>query len=162
MKYLIGFIFGVVITAVAYQSELGQSFEIDQEPADIIDTVSDQISGKVEEIDYTFYENLYQSSVTVIKDAYEAPLKTQAASEKADQALLYYVQIGAFSTLENAQGFRAQAILEGYLSGDIFVDSGDGVHRVMMGPFAEQAEAALAVEWASSRNFSGLMIAKSS
>ena len=59
MKYLIGFIFGVIITAVAYQSELGQSLEIDQEPAEIIDTVSDQISGKVEEIDYTFYENLY-------------------------------------------------------------------------------------------------------
>ena len=61
----------------------------------------DQVVDEVKEIDYTFYENLYQSSVTVIKDAYDAPLKKIAEDLKPDAPKQYYVQNwGIFETRE--------------------------------------------------------------
>jgi len=160
MKYLIGFIAGVILTVLAYQWDQSEPVSLEDSSERVMETVSDQISEGISEIDYTFYEDLYQSSVTVIKDVYDAPLKAIANSENGETTQKYYVQIGAFSKQDNAEGFRGEAILEGYLSGDIFVESSDGVHRVMMGPFTEVSEANLAVNWAASRNFSGVLVAK--
>ncbi|MGY8892018.1 MAG: SPOR domain-containing protein [Pseudomonadales bacterium] len=69
--------------------------------------------------------------------------------------------MGAFSKENNADSFRAQALLEGYLSADIFVESSVNVHRVMIGPFAQKHEAELAIDWASGKKFSGLLLARS-
>jgi len=160
MKYLIGFIAGVIFTVLAYQWDQGEPVSLEDSSERVMETVSDQISEGISEIDYTFYEDLYQSSVTVIKDVYDAPLKAIANSENGETSQKYYVQIGAFSKQDNAEGFRGEAILEGYLSSDIFVESSDGVHRVMMGPFTEVSKANLAVNWAASRNFSGVLVAK--
>ena len=144
MKYLIGFIIGMAITTLAYEQETATKVAHE--------VVVDKVSDGVKEIDYTYYENLYQSSVTVFKDAYDSP--TNGALDA------YYVQIGAFSKLDNADSFRAEAILEGYLIADIFVETVGDIHRVMIGPFAEKHEAELAIAWASGKNFSGLLLAK--
>ena len=94
----------------------------------------DKVTEQVAEIDYTFYDNLSQSSISVIKDAYNATLKTSDTDPEADAPKFYYVQIGAFSKENTADSFRAEALLEGYLSADIFVESTADVHRVMIGP----------------------------
>ena len=121
----------------------------------------DKVTEQVAEIDYTFYDNLSQSSISVIKDAYNATLKTSDTGPEASAPKFYYVQIGAFSKENNADSFRAEALLEGYLSADIFVESTADVHRVMIGPFAQKHEAELAIDWASGKKFSGLLLARS-
>ena len=144
MKYLIGFIIGITITTLAYEQEIAT--EVARGLA------VDKVSDGVKEIDYTFYENLYKSSITILKDAYDSPM--------TEAPVAYYVQIGAFSKLDNADSFRAEAILEGYLIADIFVETVGDIHRVMIGPFAEKHEAELTIDWASSKKFSGLLLAK--
>ena len=81
MKYLIGFIVGIVATILVYEQETAT--EVARE------VVVDQVVDEVKEIDYTFYENLYQSSVTVIKDAYDAPLKKTAEDLKPNAPKQY-------------------------------------------------------------------------
>ncbi|HJL53542.1 MAG TPA: SPOR domain-containing protein [Arenicellales bacterium] len=144
MKYLIGFIIGIVLTTLAYERETATEVAHD--------VVVAKVTDGVKEIDYTFYENLYKSAITVFKDTYDSP------TNEAPDA--YYVQIGAFSKLDNANSFRAEAILEGYLNADIFVETVGDIHRVMIGPFAEKHEAELAIDWASGKKFSGLLLAK--
>ena len=152
MKIIIGFILGVCLTILAYEQDTATEMALE--------VVPEQVVSGLDEIDYTFYDNLPKSSITVIKDAYQAALsETEVAPVDGDKNL-YYVQIGAFSKQVNADSFRAQAILEGYLSADIFVESSAEVHRVMIGPFAQKREAELAIGWASAKKFSGLLLAK--
>lgn len=103
-----------------------------------LEVVPEQVVREFDEIDYTFYNNLPKSSITVIKDAYQAVLSETGIAPVDGDEDLYYVQIGAFSKQVNADSFRAQAILEGYLSADMFVESSADVHRVMIGPFAQK------------------------
>ena len=152
MKIIIGFILGVCLTILAYEQDTATEMALE--------VVPEQFVSRLDEIDYTFYDNLPKSSITVIKDAYQAVLsETDIAPVDGDKDL-YYVQIGAFSKQVNADSFRAQAILEGYLSADIFVESSAHVHRVIIGPFAQKHEAELAIDWASAKKFSGLLLAK--
>ena len=152
MKYLIGFVLGVLLTILAYERDTATQLPTEQ----LVDKVTEQVA----EIDYTFYDNLSQSSISVIQDAYNATLKKSDPSTETDVPKFYYVQIGAFSKENNADSFRAEALLEGYLSADIFVESTGDVHRVMIGPFAQKHEAELAIDWASGKNFSGLLLAR--
>jgi len=152
LKIIIGFILGVCLTILAYEQDTATEMALE--------VVPEQVVSGLDEIDYTFYDNLPKSSITVIKDAYQAVLsETEVAPVDGDKDL-YYVQIGAFSKQVNADSFRAQAILEGYLSADIFVESSADIHRVMIGPFAQKHEAELAIDWASGKKFSGLLLAK--
>jgi hypothetical protein len=50
--------------------------------------------------------------------------------------------------------------LKHYLSADIFVESTADVHRVMIGSFAQKHEAELAIDWASGKKFSGLLLSR--
>ena len=152
MKYLISFVIGVLVTVSFYEQDLAP--EVSRE------AVESKLTSQIQEIDYTFYDNLPQSSITVVKDVYDAVLSAPVQGVDDASASLYYVQIGAFSKIENADSFRAQAILEGYLSADIFVETTGDMHRVMIGPFAEKYEAELAVDWAAAKQFSGLLFAK--
>ena len=152
MKYLIGFVLGVLLTVLAYEPDTATQVPTEQ----LVDKVTEQVS----EIDYTFYDDLSQSSISVIKDAYNATLKKSNTGPEASAPTFYYVQIGAFSKENNADSFRAEALLEGYLSADIFVESTGDVHRVMIGPFAQKHAAELAIDWASGKNFSGLLLAR--
>ena len=152
MKYLMIFVLGVLVTVSFYEQDLAP--EVSRE------AVESKLTSQIQEIDYTFYDNLPQSSITVVKDVYDAVLSAPVQGLDDGIASLYYVQIGAFSKLENADSFRAEAILEGYLSADIFVETIGDIHRVMIGPFAEKHEAELAIDWASGKQFSGLLLAK--
>jgi hypothetical protein len=51
-------------------------------------------------------------------------------------------------------------VSEGYLISDIFVKAEDGIFKVLIGPFAEEKEAELAVSWAMRRRFSGVITTK--
>ena len=114
MKYLISFVIGVLVTVSFYEQDLAP--EVSRE------AVESKLASQIQEIDYTFYDNLPQSSITVVKDVYDAVSRAPVQGVDDASASLYYVQIGAFSKIENADSFRAQAILEGYLSADIFVE----------------------------------------
>ena len=110
-----------------------------------------------QDLAFTFYENLYNSSVTVIEGVYERAAGDENQSAAGD---LFFVQLGSFSRKESADGFRAEVILEGYMTSDIIVQSIDGYHRVVLGPFAHQEEAELAMNWANERLFSSLLITR--
>ena len=144
VKYIVCFILGVVVTILSYQLDVGPV------PVGVFEP------EKVEEIGYSFYDNLPNSSITVIENAYGG-----AAEEAANGvASLHFVQIGAFSEPDNAEVFREQAVSEGYLISDIFVQAEDGIFKVLIGPFAEEMEAELAVSWAMSKRFSGVITTK--
>jgi|GEM_PF-4751953 len=76
MKYLIGFILGVLLTVLAYEPDTATQMLAEQ----LVDKATEQVA----EIDYTFYDNLSQSSISVIKDAYNATLKTSDTGPEAD------------------------------------------------------------------------------
>lgn len=57
----------------------------------------------------------------------------------------YYVQVGAFSDLENANRALARLIKEGY-KGSKLDATADGLYRVQAGTFADPAEAGAALE----------------
>ena len=75
MKYLIGFVLGVLLTVLAYEPDTATQMPAEQ----LVDKVTEQVA----EIDYTFYDNLSQSSISVIKDAYNATLKTSDTGPEA-------------------------------------------------------------------------------
>ena len=71
----------------------------------------------------------------------------------------YYVQLGSFSSVNNADRMRAAIILEGYTQQTIFVNTaGPGWHRVLIGPFDQKREAEKAIVDTTARGLSGLMI----
>ena len=144
MKYLVCFALGVVVTILFYELDVAPV------PAKVYEP------KKVEEIDYSFYDNLPKSSITVIEDAYSKAVEDTAIGD----ASLYIVQIGAFSEPDNAEVFKDQAVSEGYLISDIFVQADDGIFKVLIGPFAKKQEAELAVSWAMSKRFSGVITTK--
>ena len=77
MKYLIGFVLGVLLTVLAYEPDTATQMPAEQ----LVDKVTEQVA----EIDYTFYDNLSQSSISVIKDAYNATLKKSDTGTEADR-----------------------------------------------------------------------------
>ena len=147
MRFLTGLIIGVIVTASIYESDRSSSF---------IESVPEDLKEKA--LDYSFYENLYSTSVTVLEDAY----KNDSLEPEEAGPTNYFVQLGSFSHKESADGFRAEVILEGYMTSDISVQSVNGYHRVVIGPFAHREEAELAMSWATERRFSGLLVAGSS
>ena len=54
MKYLIGFVLGVLLTVLAYEPDMATQMPTEQ----LVDKVTEQVA----EIDYTFYDNLSQSA----------------------------------------------------------------------------------------------------
>ena len=108
--------------------------------------------------DYTFYENLYDTSVTVLDGVYDQALSNEEAGEGTVGPAIYFVQLGSFSRKESADVFRAEVILEGYMTSDIAVESSGGYHRVVLGPFAHREEASLAMGWAEERLLSSLLV----
>jgi|GEM_PF-589985 len=175
MRLMIGFFFGMLITVGFYEfgdsvslpsggiaqqaEETVQELELSVK-SKITETVQDvgtsvgALGEAVPEVDYTFYDNFFKSTVTLIEGAYDMPLKDPNRS--------YYVQIGSFSDLERAQSFRGGAILDGYSSRDIQVESSNTHHRVVIGPFAESALAEAAEDWAVEHHYSALRLTRSS
>jgi hypothetical protein len=142
MKYIIGLIAGVVLASFMYEGEK--------------DMIAESLTPKSgeEKIGYSFYENLYNTSVTVIENVYDSDVELISG----DSVSNFNVQLGSFSKLESAEAFRAEVILEGYMPSDISVQSFSDYHRVVIGPFAHRVEANLAMDWAESRQFSSLLI----
>ncbi len=187
MRLMIGFFLGMLITVGFYEfgdtvtlpsGNIAQHAEQTVQELDlsvvstitdtvahtVADTVADTVQEvgtsvgalgeAVPEVDYTFYDNFFKSTVTLIEGAYDVPLK--------DPNRTYYVQIGSFSDLERAQSFRGGAILDGYSSRDIHVESSETHHRVVIGPFAESALAEAAEDWAVEHQYSALRLTRSS
>jgi len=146
IRFVVGFLLGVLITSIVLQQK-----DLDQ--------VVDSVPSMIDEAgpDFTFYDNLYDTSVTVMEDVYDQALAGQSAVKAPE---LFFVQLGSFSKKESADGFRAEVILEGYMTSDVRVQSIDGYHRVVLGPFSYKEEAELAMNWANKRLFSSLLIVR--
>ena len=145
MRFLFGLIIGALATAAVYESDRSSS---------VIESVPEDLKEKA--LDYSFCENLYSTSVTVLEDAY----KNDSLEPEEAGPTNYFVQLGSFSHKESADGFRAEVILEGYMTTDISVQSANGYHRVVIGPFGYKEEAELAMNWAAERKFSSLLLAE--
>jgi cell division protein FtsN len=70
---------------------------------------------------------------------------TDAVPVAVTQGGQYYVQVGAFSDLENANRALARLIAEGY-KGSKLDATADGLYRVQAGAFADPDEAGAALE----------------
>jgi len=147
MRFLAGLIVGSLITIILLTINR-------------VAMIAEPQTEKLEEevADYTFYENLYDTSVTVLDGVYDQALSNEEAGEGTAGPAIYFVQLGSFSRKESADVFRAEVILEGYMTSDIAVESSGGYHRVVLGPFAHREEASLAMGWAEERLFSSMLI----
>ena len=145
IKFVAGLILGVLLTAISYES--GQYEAANSSVGQ---------TAKGEPNNYSFYENFYNTSVTVLEGAY----MDESLSTDSTRPTNYFVQLGTFSHEESADRFRAEVILEGYMTSDILVRSTDDHYSVVIGPFAYEQEAWLAMNWAGERNFSSLLLAE--
>jgi cell division protein FtsN len=70
------------------------------------------------------------------------PTPTPTAAKNGDEAYVFFVQTGAYSSLEDAEGQRGKLALLGYSARIVEREqSGRTVHRVRLGPFEEKTEA---------------------
>lgn len=69
----------------------------------------------------------------------------EAVVEAAPMAAMYYIQVGAFSDLDNANAVLAGLISEGY-KGSRLVKADDGIYRVQAGAFADRDSAQSALD----------------
>jgi len=145
MRFLFGLVIGMAFTIAIYESVEFPSLA-ESVPADLRENA----------IDYSFYQDLYDISVTVLENFSE----DEKASTSDRGPTNYFVQLGSFSKKESAEGFRAEVILEGYMTSDILVESIGDYHRVVIGPFAHKDEAELTMIWASERKLSSLLLTK--
>ncbi|ADU64153.1 MAG: SPOR domain-containing protein [Pseudodesulfovibrio sp.] len=77
--------------------------------------------------------------------AQSAAIAPDAATVAMTQGGKYYVQVGAFSDLENANRALARLIKEGY-KGSKLDATADGIYRVQAGAFADPVEAGAALD----------------
>ncbi len=67
---------------------------------------------------------------------------TAPAAKSGDEAYVFFVQTGAYSSVEDAEGQRGKLALLGYSARIVEREqAGRTVHRVRLGPFEERAEA---------------------
>ncbi|OYY64843.1 MAG: hypothetical protein B7Y51_03890 [Burkholderiales bacterium 28-67-8] len=67
---------------------------------------------------------------------------TAPAAKNGDEAYVFFVQTGAYSSVDDAEGQRGKLALLGYTARIVEREqSGRTVHRVRLGPFEEKAEA---------------------
>ena len=66
--------------------------------------------------------------------------KTESEAQSAPQGKIYYVQIGAFSDLENANRALARLLSDGY-KGSRLSRTEDGLFRIQAGTFPDEASA---------------------
>ena len=147
MRFLAGLIVGSLVTIILLTIN---------RVAMIAEPQTEKLGQEV--TDYTFYENLFDTSVTVLDGVYDQEVNHPEAGKIGAGPSIYFVQLGSFSRKESADVFRAEVILEGYMTSDIAVESSDGYHRVVLGPFAHKEEASLAMGWAEERLFSSLLV----
>ena len=85
-RFVVGFLLGVLITLMVLQQE-----DLDQ--------VVDSVPSMIDEAgpDFTFYDNLYDTSVTVMEDVYDQAL---GGAEPSQSPELFFVQLGSFSKKE--------------------------------------------------------------
>ncbi len=89
-----------------------------------------------------------------------APVNIPPASTLVPEARGFYLQLGAFASMENAEAFRARMTREmDWNREPLLVTYKDGVYRVRMGPYASKDEAdAIAAQVKSAHDFSPVII----
>ena len=127
MRFLSGLFVGCIVTIILLT---GSKVAMVTEPQ------TEKLGEVV--LDYTFYENLFDTSVTVLEGVYDQEVNHPEAGKIGAGPSIYFVQLGSFSRKESADVFRAKVILEGYMTSDIAVESADSYHRVALGPFAHR------------------------
>ena len=131
MRLIIGLILGSVITISVYefntdQIDLKTIPDLPKAP-DLVDLAA--LEAVKDELEYQFYDALEFSTVLLDKKPY------QDVALKA-KIFEYFVQLGSFSDKNNADAFRAELLLEGYLEPELFIEKeGKEPYRVMIGPF---------------------------
>ena len=83
---------------------------------------------------------LTPQSDAVVSSASPAVMVVPAAATRSG----YYLQLGAYARVENAEAVRAKLAMDGALSGLEIVPSGE-VHRLYAGPYATRQDAAQAI-----------------
>ena len=104
MKFLLGFIVGVAASFAAYQldtkREIPSAEEASQEASEA-------------KTDFTFYENLFDTSVTVLDGVYDQAVSNKEAGEGRAGPPIYFVQLGSFSKKESADVLGRRSLWKG-------------------------------------------------
>ena len=154
MRLIIGLILGIVITISVYefntdQIDLKAIPDLPKTP-DLVDLAA--LEAVKDELEYQFYDALEFS--TVLLDT--KPYQDVALKAKTYE---YFVQLGSFSDKNNADAFRAELLLEGYLKPDLFIErEGKEPYRVMIGPLVDLAQATSIGKWASEHKLSFVLV----
>ena len=154
MRLITGLILGIVITISVYefntdQIDLKTIPDLPKTP-DLVDLAA--LEAVKDELEYQFYDALEFS--TVLLDT--KPYQDVALKAKTYE---YFVQLGSFSDKNNADAFRAELLLEGYLKPDLFIEREDKKpYRVMIGPFAEEGLAYDTEQWAAAHKLNALLV----
>lgn len=94
-------------------------------------------AAKVEEADLDAETIVTEEVVKVEEKKVEESAVVAPETTPVAMGEMFYIQVGAFSDMENANNVLSKLIGEGY-KGSKLVDTGSGLYRVQAGAFADQ------------------------
>lgn len=95
---------------------------------------------KVEEADLDAEPTVEAEAIKMEAEKTEIEAVESAEQAPAPMGEMYYVQVGAFSDLANANNVLAKLIAEGY-AGSKLISTGTGLYRVQAGAFTDRTSA---------------------
>ena len=96
---------------------------------------------------FNFYETLPEMEIVIpeieaVVPEQEIKGKSEAGVKQVEQPATYYLQVGSFRSLEQANRFRAELVLQGFETSiqKVTINNTDTFHRVRIGPFQDLDE----------------------
>ena len=160
LRLITGIFLGILATVFFYESSNMLS-----KTKQVIDSKIDEQYPKVRDslasLSETGIAINFQDIVPSIKTFRNRLLNDQKTKPLKDSN--YYVQVGAFSRVEDGEQLKASLLLKGFLSQHIFVesDNNEKIHRVLIGPYTEKGKALMSLSWAHRQEFDGLIVQRS-
>jgi len=93
---------------------------------------------------FEFYDTLPEMKIVIpeieaVIPEHEIKGKSEAGVKQVEQPGTYYLQVGSFRSLEQADRFRAKLVLQGFETSiqKVTINNTDTFHRVRVGPFQD-------------------------
>lgn len=136
--------------------EIEESYVVDAPADDLADapTIRENDLSAESTATSSTINSMDSSAATVITETVTA---TEEVVVVTPMAKMYYVQVGAFSEMENANKVLADLISQGY-KGSKLVKAEDGLYRVQAGAFADKVAASEALSTLQGRFPKGFIL----
>ena len=160
LRLITGISLGILATVFFYESSnmLSKTKQVIESK---IDEQYPKVRDSLASLSETGIPINFQDIVPSIKTFRNRLLNDQKTKPLKDSN--YYVQVGAFSRVEDGEQLKASLLLKGFLSQHIFVesDNSEKIHRVLIGPYTEKGKALMSLSWAHRQEFDGLIVQRS-